>query len=66
MIDAAGHRYAPRGMAALRMDHETAVLEIPPATTTKLGIRFDIPAGTQLTAIELHYSATSPGATESL
>ncbi|MEU0493863.1 hypothetical protein [Mycobacterium sp. NPDC006124] len=48
------------------MDHETAVLEIPPATTTKLGIRFDIPAGTQLTAIELHYSATSPGATESL
>lgn len=66
LIDAAGHGYAPLGMAALRMDHETTILEIPPGATTKLGIRFDVPVGTQPTAIELHYSASSRGATVGL
>lgn len=63
LIDAADHRYAPRGMAALRMDHETTILEIPPGASTKVGIRFDVPVGTQPTAVELHDSASSRGAT---
>jgi hypothetical protein len=63
LIDAAGHGYAARGMADLHLDHETTILEIPPGATTKLGIRFDVPIGTRLTAIELHESATSRGAT---
>ena len=63
LVDAAGHGYAPRGMAALRSDHETTILVIPPGAPTKLGIRFDLPLGTQPTAVELHESASSKGAT---
>jgi uncharacterized RDD family membrane protein YckC len=66
LVDAAGHGYAPRGMAALRSDHETTILAILPGAPTKLGIRFDLPLGTQPTAIELHESASSRGATVDL
>ena len=66
LIDADGREYAPFGMAALRMDHETTILSIPPGVATLVMMRFDVPKGTKPMAIELHDSASSPGAKVSL
>ncbi|MDT5358821.1 MAG: hypothetical protein QOC69_583 [Mycobacterium sp.] len=63
LIDAAGREYAADDMAAYSTFQETTALDIAPGLTLNVSMRFDAPKGVKLTAIELHESASTAGAT---
>jgi hypothetical protein len=50
-------------MAAYSTFQETTALVIAPGLTLNVSMRFDAPKGVKLTAIELHESASTAGAT---
>jgi hypothetical protein len=64
LIDSVGREYAPDTMASYAMNsNATMVLDMNPGfTLTAVKVPFDVPPGTQVSAVELHDSAFSGGA----
>jgi hypothetical protein len=66
LIDSAGREYAADAMAAISMNNDSMVIDLNPGFNITVRVPFDVPPGTQLSAIELHDSAFSGGATVKL
>jgi hypothetical protein len=67
LIDVAGREYAGADMAADELHHQlTTVLKMNSGLSLTARMRFDVPKGTKMMAIELHESASSAGAKVSL
>ena len=63
VIDVAGRKYAGADMAADELHYQlTPVLKMNSGLSLTVRMRFDVPKGTKLMAIELHESASSAGA----
>ena len=66
-LDAAGREYSADGSAAMYLgDTSTFLNQLNPGSTVNGQIAYDIPVGTQLTALELHDSPFSGGVTVNL
>lgn len=62
LIDVARRKYAGADMSADELHHQlTTVLTVNSGITLTVRMRFDVPKGTKLMAIELHESASSAG-----
>jgi hypothetical protein len=64
LIDTAGREYAADSMAALSMnrDDNAMVIDMNPGFSITAKVPFDVPPGTQVSAVEVHDSALSGGA----
>ena len=61
LIDTAGREYAADSMAALSMnrDDNAMVIDMNPGFSITAKVPFDVPPGTQVSAVEVHDSALS-------
>lgn len=66
LIDTAGREYASDTMAALSMNEDSMAIDLNPGFTLNVKVPFDVPPGTQPSAVVLHDSAFSGGAKVSL
>jgi hypothetical protein len=63
LIDTAGRQYAADGTAAIAMNpQDSMVVDMNPGFSVTVKVPFDMPPGTQPSAIEVHDSAFSGGA----
>lgn len=62
LVDSAGHTYAADTAAAVAMNNGSMQIDMNPGAHITLNVPFDVPPGTQPTAIELHDSVFSGGA----
>ncbi len=63
LIDSAGRIYLGDAPAAVRMNNnDSMVIDMKPGSKITMKVPFDVPAGTQPTAIELHDSVFTNGA----
>jgi hypothetical protein len=62
LLDSAGHTYAADTAAAVAMNNGSMQIDMNPGANITLNVPFDVPPGTQPTAIELHDSVFSGGA----
>jgi hypothetical protein len=62
LIDSAGRTYLADAIAAVRMNNHSMVIDMRPGLKITMKMPFDVPAGTQPAAIELHDSVFTDGA----
>jgi len=61
LLDSSGRTYAADSMAALRMNNDSMVSDLDPGSTISVKLPFDVPAGTEPSAVQLLDSAYSGG-----
>jgi hypothetical protein len=62
LIDSVGHTFAADTVAAVALNDDSMQIDVNPGENKTLNVPFDVPPGTQPTAIELHDSVFSGGA----
>ena len=61
LIDSEGRTYAADAEAAVAMNQSSMIITMDPGADITLKLPFDVPSGTQPTAVELHDSVFSDG-----